>query len=187
MRRMLIFLGGLLVLVSVGGCDRIYGLLQKEGAEEKALVGQVVPFEKNVKVEKVQRLLKLYGYRIGKADGVLGANTRQAIENFQTDNNLPVTRFVDQATWAELNRFVEDGLVVKNAINMRAVQQALANAGFDPGSADGRAGVRTQAALAQFQQAAHLKPDGRIGFQTLRRLANYLPQSHPPALSKKRR
>lgn len=167
------------------GCDRIYALLQKEGAEELALVGEVDPYSRNEKVEEVQRLLKLYGYRVGKPDGVLGANTRRALEDFQRDNNLKETRFIDDDTWEKLHMFEPSGLVVQGKINIKAVQQALSNAGFDAGAIDGKAGKKTQASLQNFQKACRLKVDGRIGFKTLRRLAEYLPVENPPQSSKK--
>ena len=92
-------------LSAVSGCDAVYRLLQKEGAEEKDLLGTISPLEPNARVEEVQKLLKLYGYKIGRPDGILGANTRQAIGDFQKDRGLPVTRFVDYKTWDELTRF----------------------------------------------------------------------------------
>lgn len=157
------------------GCDRLYRLLQKEGAEEKEIVGEAIPYEKNVKIAEVQRLLKLYGYRVGKADGILGGNTRKAIEDFQKDNDLPVTRFVDKATWERMNMFSDCGLVVNGTVHIQTVQEALKNAGFGSGPADGKAGRRTQSALLEFQKAARLKADGKIGFKTLKKLAEYLP------------
>ena len=43
---------------SIQGCDALYRVLDKEGAEEKELVGEVVPFEKNPTIEEIQMLLK---------------------------------------------------------------------------------------------------------------------------------
>jgi len=159
------------LVVSVSACDRIYALLQKEGAEEKQLVGEVLPFEKNVKVLEVQRLLKLFGYRVGKPDGKLGANTRNAIAQFQADNGLPVTRFVDKETWERLNIFSATGLVENGILNIKAVQQALKISGFDPGPVDGRMGTLSAEALKNFQMSRGLAPDGKIGFKTLRELS----------------
>lgn len=163
-----------LILFCGAGCDQVYRLLQKEGAEERELLGEVSILESNANVIIVQKLLKLYGYRVGKADGVLGANTRTAIETFQRDNGLPVTRFVDQATWDRLNVFARYGLIVNGEINPKAVQVALKAAGFNPGKPDGKIGQRTQKALRDFQKANRLKADGKIGLKTLNRLAKYL-------------
>lgn len=156
------------------GCDVAYRILQKEGAQEKDLLGETVPPERNPQVMKVQKLLKLYGYKVGNADGVLGANTRKAIEAFQKDNNLNPSRFVDYATWDKLNMFERYALVVNEEVSIAAVQIALKEAGFDPGPADGKFGRRTLISLKMFQEAEGLKPDGKIGLKTLRALSQFL-------------
>src|SRR3989338_7713827 len=120
--KILIFLLALFLLPFASGCDFVYRMLQKEGAEEKDLIGEVNPYESNATVERVQKLLKLYGYKTEAADGRMGANTRLAIKNFQEDNNLNVTRFVDNATWEQLNIFEETGLVIAGEVNVKAVQ-----------------------------------------------------------------
>ncbi len=168
-----------LVCVCLGsaGCDSIYRFLQKEGAEEKELFGEVLAFEPNPRVEHLQKLLKLYGYNPGTIDGKFGVKTRSAIEKFQQDNNLPAHRFVDGATWKQLNIFAASGLVVNARPNIQKVQMALQTAGFDIGKIDGKMGKRTQEALKEFQKAQGLNPDGRIGYRTLGKLAQYLPSS----------
>jgi len=165
----------LLILGLLTGCDAIYRLLQKEGAQEKELLGEILPFERNEQVQEVQHLLKLYGYRIGNADGILGANTRDAIQSFQKDLGLKPTRFVDHDTWNMLHVFDGYGLVQDAKVNFSAVQQALTNAGFDPGPVDGKPGRKTFSAIRSFQEAKGLKPDGKVGFRTLWYLADHLP------------
>lgn len=78
----LIIIPAILLVNSLSGCDFVYRILQKEGAEEKELLGKLIPREYNEKVEKVQKLLRIYGYKAGRIDGVLGANTRNAIKEF---------------------------------------------------------------------------------------------------------
>ena len=163
------------VLLAVTGCDAVYRALQKEGAEERDLLGEVVPRERNERVAEVQKLLKLFDYKVGTPDGILGANTRDAIAAFQEDNGLKVSRFVDKATWGKLHVFDQYGLVVEGELNGAAVQQALKNAGFDLGAVDGKFGNKTVEALRRFQQANGLTPDTRIGVRTLNVLAGYLP------------
>jgi hypothetical protein len=46
------------------------------------------------------------------------------------------------------------------------LQQALSEAGYDPGAADGNFGRRTEAAVAAFQEANGLSVDGRVGPET---------------------
>lgn len=176
--------------LSFSGCDHVYKLLQKEGAEEKELFGEVVPFENNHKVEQLQKLLKLYGYAPGPVDGKFGMSTRRAVERFQSDNHLPAHRFVDQATWKQLNVFNASGLVVKGDINLKKMQIALYNAGFEVGKIDGKVGKKTEGALKDFQKNQGLNPDGKMGYKTLTALVKYLPQpevssSHGKVVSKK--
>lgn len=49
------------------GCDFIYGIIQKQAAHEKALIGEIVPFMQNEKVEEIQKLLKVNGEQPLKA------------------------------------------------------------------------------------------------------------------------
>ncbi len=45
----------------------------------------------------VQRRLGRQGYNPGPADGVIGAQTRRAIADFQSDHRLPVSGEIDDA------------------------------------------------------------------------------------------
>ena len=165
--------------IFLSGCDAIYRLLQKEGAEEKEVLGEIVPLEPNPRVAEVQKLLKLYGYRIGNVDGILGANTRQAIGEFQKDEGMKVSRFVDFKTWDALTRFERFGLVLDGELNTAAIQTALKESGLDPGPVDGKMGRKTQKAILHFQKLEGLKADGKIGINTLTHLERYLSESHP--------
>jgi N-acetylmuramoyl-L-alanine amidase len=53
---------------------------------------------------------------------------------------------------------------------VRAIQRALADAGFDPGPIDGIYGHNTAAAVAAFQATNGLVVDGQVGMQTATRL-----------------
>ena len=161
------------------GCDLLYHMLHKEGAEERDLIGDSVPFQKNPAIEEVQALLAVYGYSPGKADGVIGLQTRNAVEEFQRDNGLKETRFVDRATWEKLMVFKENDLIVKNKLNIKLVQTALKEAGFDPGASDGKMGTRTKNAIMAFQKASGLTADGKIGYKTLAKLSEGLSAQQP--------
>ena len=164
----------LVLCFSLTGCDLLYRMLHQEGAEEKELLGDMVPFQKNPAVEEVQTLLSIYGYSPGKADGVIGLQTRNAIEEFQRDNGLKETRFVDKATWEKLMVFKDNNFIVKNKLNVKLVQTALKEAGFDPGAVDGKMGTKTKKAIIAFQNSAGLKADGKIGYKTLVKLNDVL-------------
>ena len=56
------------------------------------------------------------------------------------------------------------------------IQVLLKEAGFNPGRIDGKLGARTKAAVLKFQEAHGLKIDGKIGYQTLGKLATFIPE-----------
>jgi len=168
------WIGFFLIVFCFCGCDFIYRILQKEGAQEKDLIGVVVSNERNEKIEEAQKLLKLYGYKVGKIDGALGANTRKALGQFQKDNGLKQSHFIDNETWSQLKVFERYGLVIAGELNIYAIQVALKTAGIDPGKPDGKIGRKTLSAIKRFQEASGLKPDGKVGFRTLKALSQYL-------------
>ena len=167
--RMLCFISLLFCI----GCDSIYRILDEKGAEEKEIIGELLPFQLNETVLEVQTLLKIYGYNIGEADGVLGANTRNNIEKFQKDNVIKPSRFIDFDTYKKIRMFKDNGFVVNSKINIEKVQEALFNAGFDVGGIDGKFGPLTKQAVLDFQRSKGLIVDGRIGFKTLNQMARY--------------
>ena len=156
------------------GCDRVYRMLDKGGAEEKELVGEILPFEDNEKVKEIQALLKVYGYSPGSVDGVLGPSTREAIAKFQKDQGLEITRSVSLDTWQKLNVFTENGLVKDGELNLIEIQQLLFAAGYNPGKIDGKIGPSTHKAIKAFQKGHNVHSDGKIGYKTLTLLAKYL-------------
>ncbi|MBF0484576.1 MAG: peptidoglycan-binding protein [Candidatus Omnitrophica bacterium] len=167
----------LLLIISIflfSGCDQVYGVLDKEGAQEKKLVGEPVPFEPNPTVGEIQVLLKIYGYAPGKVDGTLGARTREAIALFQKDTDLKVTRKVDSETWKKLKALRDLGLIKDNKINIKMVQTLLNQEGYDPGKIDGQFGPGTIKAIKSFQRSQALEPDGKIGYKTLLKLSQYI-------------
>lgn len=65
-------------------------------------------------------------------------------------------------------------LPAEGAERVRAIQQALHAAGYDPGPVDGKLGRRTQQAIRQFQEAHGLSVDGKVGPKTWAKLEPYL-------------
>lgn len=64
--------------------------------------------------------------------------------------------------------------VVVSGVSAKDVQRALANAGFNPGKADGKIGPNTTRAIKQFQAAEGLKADGVVGPRTWDHLRKHL-------------
>jgi len=65
---------------------------------------------------------------------------------------------------------------VKSRPNVKQIQIALKNAGYDPGIVDGKMGRQTKDAIRTFQKANNLRADGKVGKQTWGLLSKYLYQ-----------
>ena len=63
---------------------------------------------------------------------------------------------------------------VKSRPNVRQIQIALKNAGYDPGPIDGKKGRKTREAIRAFQKANGLAVDGKVGKLTWGLLGSYL-------------
>ena len=55
--------------------------------------------------EQIQQALKNAGLYDGEVDGKIGPKTQEAIENFQTQNNLKVDGKVGAQTWGKLKEY----------------------------------------------------------------------------------
>ena len=62
----------------------------------------------------------------------------------------------------------------KSRPSLKQIQIALTNAGYNPGSIDGRMGKQTRDAIKAFQKANNLKEDGKVGKETWSLLKEYL-------------
>lgn len=59
------------------------------------------------KAKEIQVALKNAGYAIGKIDGKIGKQTREAIRAFQKANNLSVDGKIGKKTWMVLKEYLE--------------------------------------------------------------------------------
>lgn len=156
------------------GCDVLYRTLDKEGADEKKLVGEISLYEANPTIEEIQVLLKIYGYDPGIIDGKWGIKTRNAVERFQKDAGLHETRKVDNETWLKLIEFKEKRLIEDGKLNVLLIQEILKVAGLYSDKIDGKSGGKTKQAIVEFQKINNLKPDGKVGYKTLSKLSTYV-------------
>lgn len=99
-------------------------------------------------VKHLQQNLIGLGFLTGEADGKFGSKTEAAVSAFQKNFGLAVDGSAGYATQT----------AVRNAIVRLQVE--LANAGFNPGSADGHFGSKTQSALKAYQKARGLAVSG---------------------------
>ena len=167
----------------------INNLIQDNKAEsEEQLIGLVS--RHNSRVEEIQRILKDADFDPGSVDGMMGAQTRGAIREFQKASQLRPTGKIDSATWSALNKekevlqheqkigvyaevvkktelhgeIAEPRLKTKDRI--KQIQVALKKAGFYRGEIDSKIGPKTKKAIIDFQRSKRLKPDGAVGLKT---------------------
>lgn len=182
----------ILVILSFYGCNIVPKSLQYQREEEK-LIGSADII--NPKIEEVQVILKSEGYEPGNTDGRMGKETRDAIKAFQESMGLKSTGYIDKITLTQMedSRRAKEILESKKDYGLKAkgtrqrdpskaefrptakeIQSALKNAGFDPGSMDGKIGPRTRQAIKDFQKSKGLVPDGVVGPKTWTSLGKYL-------------
>lgn len=138
--------------------------------QEEALIGSYN--QDPSKVSKAQLILMYSGFGLTYLDGLIGSDTRDAIKGFQKSRGLPSSGYLGDATWAELMKAEQQ----EGPFTVERLQWGLRNAGFDPGSIDGRAGRMTLEAVARFQQAKGLGATGRLNPETWAALKGSMPQ-----------
>ncbi len=87
-------------------------------------------------------------------DGVFGAGTEAAVKRYQTRKGIAADGVVDTTTWEKMRE------------DIRPLQIALANRGYEVGYIDGIATERVYNAVLQFQKDNDLTADGMIGSAT---------------------
>jgi len=109
----------------------------------------------DVKVRKAQQRLSQLGYYSGAAGGEMDEATVQALRAFQQAHNIEVTGALDEETQTMLDS--------DSAMSDIALAQAqLIRLGYLQGTADGRFGEMSKAALILFQTANGLEPTGEL-------------------------
>jgi len=98
-------------------------------------------------------------------------DSASAVGNTVAEVNEAVTETIETAIVEPVAEIVEDAdeVVAATPDLIRRVQQALTNAGYKPGPADGMSGPRTLGALKSFQQDNNLA-SGELTKETLRAL-----------------
>ena len=122
-------------------------------------------------VQLLQCYLNLYGETL-TVDGVFGADTLNAVQEFQTQNNLTVDGIVGRNTWLYLTRQAPLPTLRRGdrGVYVRYLQQKLLSKLYPVGSIDGVFGANTLNAVEQFQQENGLSVDGIVGRLTWSRL-----------------
>lgn len=132
--------------------------------------------DRGVEVREMQTFLIVQGYLTGRADGVFGLQTVQALKKFQKEAGLTADGICGEATMAKLkaagsgdNNNIPVGAVIKPGMRgegVRYVQELLSGHGYLNESPDGVFGKNTEAALRKFQRDNGLNSDGVCGAAT---------------------
>lgn len=148
-------------------------------------------------VKQMQDALIALGYLDDKADGKFGKNTKAAVIAFQQANGLSVDGKAGSITLTRLydlsggstpstgtdaddlsgNIFGENYSTMEYGDRGERVillQNALNQAGFNAGNADGKFGSGTRNAVIAFQKQYKLDADGKAGKKTLTKLESVL-------------
>lgn len=170
--RLLIFCS---VTVFASGCSMI-AEYSSEAQAEKQVLGGAEGVNKRVKY--IEITLREMGYDPGKTDGILDADSRKAIKDFQKAHNLPANGYIDKETYSRLHVYSIE-IEHKNEKSQlkiqrnKKIQTALRKAGFDPGPVNGIMSEKTKAAVTAFQRSKKLPADGLVGARTWEALKVY--------------
>ena len=135
-------------------------------------------------VRAVQRELAARGFDVGPEDGKPSDKTRAAISAYEKGHGLPVTGVATDELLRQIllggsgqpagaTGSVEGDTVAgkaKDGLNVRAVQQVLADLGYAPGPVDGALGDATTRAISAFQRDRKMAETGRITPELMREL-----------------
>ena len=132
----------------------------------------------------LQTSLTTAGYYDGAIDGVYGPGTVDAVKELQTDNGLPATGFVDQATAIALHDAVDatGAEAGEQAIaHTAAVQSLLTLAGYWTGPIDGEWTDALTAAVEELQADLGVPVTGVVDAATLAAVEDAIAEATAPA------
>ena len=130
----------------------------------------------------VQQFLANNGFNPGPIDGQTGSKTKNAVIEFQKENNLLADGIVGNKTKNAMRAYTgcksQNVCIARDNSNAKLdsvadIQTYLANNGFNPGIIDGEVGSYTKEAIKAFQRKVGLIPDGVAGNRTKSEMKSY--------------
>ena len=130
----------------------------------------------------VQQFLANNGFNPGPIDGQTGPKTKNAVIEFQKENNLLADGIVGNKTKNAMRAYTgcnsQNVCIARDNSNAKLdsvadIQTYLANNGFNPGIIDGEIGSYTKEAIKAFQRKVGLIPDGVAGNRTKSEMKSY--------------
>jgi peptidoglycan hydrolase-like protein with peptidoglycan-binding domain len=122
-------------------------------------------------IRSIQEGLAAMGFDPGIADGKSGSNTERAIEAFQREFGYAATGQANDVLLGQINTALGAGAASPERLlrregllraYSRAVQEALIDLGYDPGTVDGAVGPMTRDAIRAFQSANAIAATGEV-------------------------
>lgn len=114
-------------------------------------------------VKELQRELTELGHYTGSIDGIYGAATTKAVEDFQKKAGITV----DGKYGPETHEALLAELGAEHSEATKHIQTLLADKGYYSGEINGKYDAATEAAVKDFQKDAGLTVDGIVGPKTL--------------------
>ncbi|MDY6784269.1 MAG: peptidoglycan-binding protein [Cyanobacteriota bacterium] len=172
------WLGILSCYISLIGVPLATAAIAPESVQAK-----LEPGERNAQVRDAQLRLQRLGYFNARATGYYGSITQASVMRFQRARGLSADGVLGSETQAALER--QSSTLAQNNSStptylgegsqgnaVRSLQQRLQSLGFYQGEITGNFDRATQEAVARFQQARGLKPDGVVGPRTFAALGS---------------
>lgn len=157
------------------------------GNQSAASVEASIRLSRSQRIQ-IQKQLSSMGYPTGMADGLWGANTRNAIARWQAANKMTASGYVtarqirliaqqagsyvdtDNDESDAGNDQLEERLLSLTYAERREVQRRLTSLGYNTGGTDGGFGRNTRRALAYWQRDEGLRASGYLTADQLRAL-----------------
>ena len=142
---------------------------------------------KGEEVRTLQEALIDQKYLSGKADGIFGSATEQAVLSFQKDHQLTEDGLAGSKTQSKLYGKQKSGLFsgdystireTSDTDRIRLLQQTLISMNYLKTTVDGEYGSATRAAVKTFQRSQKLREDGLAGKKTLKALEKAAASGH---------
>jgi peptidoglycan hydrolase-like protein with peptidoglycan-binding domain len=158
------------IIATLNGLVELYRL-QKNDVEAEKLVKRIQSLQgddavlrkgtSGPEVKKLQQQLQAIGYFKGTPDEYFGPETEAAVMEFQTRQGLLADGVAGPRTLSLLEN------AKSSDVGPKQIQTELQKLGFYTGSLDGSFGIRTKAALMEFQRTKGLVADGAANEETL--------------------
>jgi peptidoglycan hydrolase-like protein with peptidoglycan-binding domain len=128
----------------------------------RAEIDAILAAQPNPAIIYLQEILDTLGYDPGPIDGQRGAQTVEAVQAFQADQNLETTGVVDATT----ARAMVDQSPKALELMVGAIQLELTELGYYEGLIDSQWGPQTEEAIVRLQESAGLEPSGEMTDET---------------------